>query len=656
MWRVWRTARAAYNRRPNQEWRVALGSARGNTHLEAHHLPAQSRETSLNTLSTSCFPEQSGLSPETSCPAAEPIIRTGESFHRGFGTSAREFSGAACAHCLCGRPHSCRAFSSQPGDESPAGDDSPTEAAVQDEGNVSAEDDDDDDEGVPDKDTASSEGPKSKSGTREFRKRGDTVMVKKLWAKLATLPQMNSEQIRSEMKKWTVEGNQVRKPEVVTVIRRCTKQGRYRQALGLSHWVEDEFPEQQGDKSTAGRIQLLSKMRKLKEAEEFFENAKEKAEASYNALQAAYVVADNVVKAESFFETRKKEGVADTAYPFNQMLLLYKKRNQPGKLTAVLEDMKSRGVPFDSYTYNILVGLEGKAGNIDKVGELYEQMKADPGIALDAATCATLASAYAEAGQADKVLEFLKLLGHVPFPKKQPAYETLIKVFAGMGKQEYVEKVWEMVKRSPVVAIQSYTSMIEAYGRLGIAEKSQEIFAEMEKARGLHLPSQYNALLSVYVKSSDNMDKAEEVLESMKAKGINRNALTYHILVSNYLLHGQMDKAAEALKSVNTSAKRSKTVPWYDTLYLMLAAHAEKGDIVSAEKQFQEIKQVYRRASVKSYNGLLSAYVTARQHPGGFLERMEADSIVPNDETRSLLDKVKSGVEPSEDTQVAASE
>lgn len=423
----------------------------------------------------------------------------------------------------------------------------------------------------------------------------------------------------------------------------------------LSEWAEKEFPAD--DIALAGRIEILARMRQQKNAEALFESIEKKTPTIYNALHACYVVQGNQAKAESFFETMKQEGVVTSAYPFNQMMMLYKRKNQPAKVQEVLDDMKSRGISLDNFTYNILLDLEGKAGNVDKVDELYEQMKADPGVILDAATCGTLALAYAGAGQTSKTDEFVKMLGHVPFPNKQPTFEVLIRSFAAMDKADCMDKVWAIIKRQPRIPIQSYVSMIESYGRLGLREKAEEIFNEMEKERGLQVPSQLNALLAVYTASSETMDKAEEVLEKMRAHPtIYPNALTYHKLVTSYLRDGNFDKAVEVMASIGTSTKRSKAVPWHDTLLLMLQGYAGKGDILNAEKQFQDIKKVYGRVSLKSYNALLTAYVTAREKPGGFLERMSADSVEPDDEIRSLLEKVKSFSEGSEDVQAAASE
>jgi hypothetical protein len=53
---------------------------------------------------------------------------------------------------------------------------------------------------------------------------------------------------------------------------------------------------------------------------------------------------------------------------------------------------------------------------------------------------------------------------------------------------------------------------------------------------------------------------------------------------------------------------------------------------------------------VQKFNMLLKAYIVGQVPASGFLQRMQADNIFPNDETLSLL---KQQVEPSDERGVS---
>lgn len=76
-------------------------------------------------------------------------------------------------------------------------------------------------------------------------------------------------------------------------------------------------------------------------------------------------------------------------------------------------------------------------------------------------------------------------------------------------------------------------------------------------------------------------------------------------------------------------------------MILILDAYAKEGNVVNAEKYFQEYKKAYPKPEIRVYNILLKAYLNKGLPAIGFVQRLMADKLAPNDETMNLLSQQK---------------
>jgi pentatricopeptide repeat protein len=230
-------------------------------------------------------------------------------------------------------------------------------------------------------------------------------------------------------------------------------------------------------------------------------------------------------KAEALMEKLKSTGLLTLPFSYNQMMLLYKRKGMENKVLEVLEDMKAAGVPKDVYTYNILMDVKARSGDIEGMEKIFEELNADENVKADAATFGTLATSCIHAGLLDKAKGYLKEMEQGDVFRNRSAYDILLSQYGAVGDVEGVERVWEKVKSGPVVSNRSYITVIEAFGKLGMVEKAEELYEIMSKSKGLILSRQFNALLSAYARKG-LMDKAEKVVEDMEKLGRKKNATT----------------------------------------------------------------------------------------------------------------------------------
>lgn len=390
------------------------------------------------------------------------------------------------------------------------------------------------------------------------------------------------------------------------------------------------------------RIDLKAKMKQFMAAEALLESspAEFKTELAYHTLLKNYADHRMSHRAEAILEKMKAAGLLTLPFAFNQMMLVYKRRGEVEKLPEVLEDMKKSGIKRDVYTYNIMMDVKSRTGDIEGMEKVFEELKAEESVKPDAATYGTLASAYVHAGLLDQAKIYLKEMEDGDIYRNRPAFDILVSQYGAVGDLEGVERVWEKIKSVPVVSNRSYITVIEAFGKLGQVEKAEEIFVQMSQEKGLMLTRQFNALLSAYTRQG-MLDKAKKLLEDLLAAGRKKNAITYHHIVIGYLKTNQIDKALAALNEAHEDPQQSRSKPWRETMILILDAYAKEGNVVDAEKYFHAYKKAYPKPEIRVYNILLKAYLNKGLPAIGFVQRLMADKLAPNDETMNLLRQQK---------------
>lgn len=459
-----------------------------------------------------------------------------------------------------------------------------------------------------------------------------------LWKKIEGVKKGPQKSVVPLIQEWLNEGHTLEKRVLVTLLIRLRRRQWYKQAMEISDWMSQE----EGIKWESGdnivRIDLKAKMKKFAEAEALLENSPPefKTELAYHTLLKNYADHRMAQKAEALLQKLKDTGLLTLPFPFNQMMLLYKRKGMDQKIPEILKDMESMGIPKDVYTYNILMDMKDRAGDIDGVEKIFEDLKNDPNVKPDAATYGTLATSCVHAGLFDKAKVYLFEMEQGKVFRNRSAYDILMSQYGAIRDLEGVERVWNLVQAGPVISNRNYITVIEAFGKLGLVEKAEELYEQMSKSKGLIFIRQYNSLLSAYSKQG-MMEKAEKLLEEMEKLGRKKNATTYHHLVTGYLRTDQIDKAIAAMTEAQQELKQGRNKPWFETLLAVLDAFAERGNVVSAEKTFQSIKKAYPRPKIEVYNILLKAYVNNRVPALGFLQRMDADKLVPNEDTLNLL-------------------
>lgn len=463
-----------------------------------------------------------------------------------------------------------------------------------------------------------------------------------LWMRLEEAAGKKSLTLRNVLDTWTAEGNPVSKAVIIFTITVLRRRRKYWRALEVSDWVMTQKPFELTDMDYGIRVELIAKVQGVQKAADYFSTIPKPFQSSmaYSILLTAYVDHNKEKDAMNLVQKVERLGLGHRTYMYNQLLYLYKKNGLMAGVAEVLHTMDEKNIEPDVYTYNIILDVRARKGDADGMEKVWLQLKDDKNVKPDAASFAILAKGYLTAGLHEKAEKAVKRVELSPFRRRRVVNLLLLKLYGCLGNEEELERIWGLVTGGMKVAMADYITMIRSLGKVGNADRAEEVFEEMIEKFGSKSMHQYDALLSVYA-NLGRTQKGESFMKQITKASLNPNPSTYHELIVMYLKAGQEHKAMETLLKVQTASRASiRRRPWYASFQAALEWFADKGDVKNAEKVVKDLKDAGYTCAYRSYCVLLKAYENARMSPYGFLDRIRADNIIPNQHIRKELKKL----------------
>lgn len=440
---------------------------------------------------------------------------------------------------------------------------------------------------------------------------------------------------------WLAEGNVASRPAIIYTIIVFRSWKKNKRALEVSDWVMTEKPFELIEMDYAIRMDLIGKIDGVKKASRYYTDIPKPFQTTmvHSVLLAAYVEKNMEKCAEKLLSRAKQLGLSQQVFLYNQLMLFYKGRGKISTVADILKDMDEHGVDADLYTYNIILDLRARKGDIAGMRNVWKMLGKDKKLKPDAASYAILARGYINAGLHGKAESAIKQVESSPFGRKQMTYRWLLKLYAQLGRADDLERVWDLLTHVSKACVDNYSIMIESLGKAGEIERAEEMFKEVVDKLGIKRVHQYNALLSVYL-SHGMIQKAENLVKQM-SDSFNPGSSTYHRLIELYAKTGNEKKVMETFRKAQEASKTfSSHKPWYASYLTILEMFGEKGDVENAEIIIKDLRAARYPCGYNMYNALLKAYVKANRTPYGFIDRMRADGAIPNSHIRSELYKV----------------
>lgn len=299
----------------------------------------------------------------------------------------------------------------------------------------------------------------------------------------------------------------------------------------------------------AMQMDLIGKVQGLNAAETFFHelNEEEKNEKTYGALLNCYVREGLADKSISLMQKMEELGFVTSTLTFNDLMCLFNRTGQLEKIPEVFSLMKKKGLHPDNYSYRICMNAFGAKSDLKNMEMLLEEMKAVPHLKMDWTTYSTVASLYMKFGLKEKAIFYLKKLEDKTF-RNAVAYNHLISHYASLGNKDEMKRFWALQKVACKKQLnRDYINMLGALVKLNELEEAKNLVEEWNASCKFYDFRVPNVLVIGYCKNR-LIEKAEALIEGIISKGKTPSPNSYGIIASAHLDEGNMEKSSEFLK------------------------------------------------------------------------------------------------------------
>lgn len=209
------------------------------------------------------------------------------------------------------------------------------------------------------------------------------------------------------------------------------------------------------------------------------------------------------------------------------------------RLEATMSKMRELKVAPSPVTLGVLVKTYGQAGDLQKVLQVWEEMEKQRGQA-NAVTYGCMIDACVKCGNLDKAVEIFEGMRKTGKHRNTILYTTLIK---GYGSEKDLQSALDLFYEMPAEGVQyntiTYNSVLDACVKCGELKTAEGLLREMTASTTGVEPDliTFSTLLKGYCQNGD-LDKALQVVEAIKARGLRCDELVYNTLMDGCVKAG----------------------------------------------------------------------------------------------------------------------
>ncbi|XP_051150097.1 pentatricopeptide repeat-containing protein At1g77360, mitochondrial [Andrographis paniculata] len=281
-------------------------------------------------------------------------------------------------------------------------------------------------------------------------------------------------------------------------------------------------------------------------------------------IMRKYARAQKVNEAVYTFNVMKKYDMPPNLAAFHGLLSALCKSNNVRKAQEIFDAMKNQFSP-DSKTYSILLGGWGRAPNLPKARETFNDM-VDSGCNPDIVTYGTLVDILCKAGRTNEALDVVKEME-----------------FNGCQPTSFI-----------------YSVLIHTYGIENRIEDAIDTFLQMERNGVQPDVASYNALISAFCKVK-KFKNAYKVVDEMDTKGVRPNARTCNILINGLIASSETDEAIKVFRRITKVCE-----PDAETYTIMVKMFCDRDEIDMAFKFWKYMKSKQFSPSMHTFSILIN--------------------------------------------------
>ncbi|KAF5746576.1 hypothetical protein HS088_TW06G00747 [Tripterygium wilfordii] len=353
-------------------------------------------------------------------------------------------------------------------------------------------------------------------------------------------------------------------------------------------------------------LDLVAKAQGIDAAESYFIDLPEtsKNHLTYGALFNCYCKELMTEKAEALMEKMKELNLGLTSMHYNSLMTLYTKIDQPEKIPAIIQEMRSEYVMPDSYT--------------------------------------NLASIYADASLFEKAENALKELEKKNAHQDLSVYQFLITLYGCTGNLLEVYRIWRSLRLAfRKTSNISYLNMIQALVNLKDLPGAEKCFREWESGCSTYDIRIANVLIGAYAQKGF-LEKAEEMKERARRRGAKSNAKTWELFLDYHLKDGNFKLAVDCIANAISTGRGNggKWVPSLGVIKTMMTHFEQEKDVDGAEGFLEILKKAVENLDAEVFESLIRTYAAAGRTSTMMHRRLKTEKVEVNEASKKLLEAI----------------
>ncbi|XP_042402951.1 pentatricopeptide repeat-containing protein At5g27460-like isoform X1 [Zingiber officinale] len=443
--------------------------------------------------------------------------------------------------------------------------------------------------------------------------------------------------------RWVGEGRTVTASELREITKDLRKSKRFKHALEILTWMESNGCFQLSPSDHGAKLDLLTKVYTIAEAETYFQKLSSSASkrAAAFPLLHSYVKAKDLQKSEALMYMLQNSGLVVDPHPFNEMMKLYMATGQIQSVIKVIQYMKRSKIPLNVLSYNLWMNACGMLYGIMSAERMLMEMTNDKNVEVGWSTYCTLANIYTNAGNHKKAHDALALAEEMLSTRKRLGYYFIMTIYASLNNKDGILRMWQTSEKVPGrITCTDYMTVILCLVKVGDIKAAEKMFQTWESQCRNYDIRVSNVLLGAYMRNGW-MDKAESLHLHTLEKGGRPNYKTWEILMEGWVKTRQMDRAVEAMKKGFSLLKGCQWRPPV-AIVMSIAEYFEENGNVDESKWLFKVLRGLGLTTLPLYKLFLRTHIRAGQVVPDILRMMGQDQIDLDEEILSFIDRMSS--------------